>query len=123
MEYGSAEYKVWASKLAPGDTWEALVHAKFGYGVHVRVCTVEKLTPSLIVLRDGSRFRRTDLRQYGGDSYYRLPKPATEEELDPVRKKHEHQHQQIVAKLNSTNWSALDTPVLSSILATITKKE
>lgn len=110
-------YKAWLDSLQPGDTWTYAYTA--GYSARRDVCTVtvEKLTKTQIVLRNGARYRRSDGGLVGGRSYNKLHGPSRPEELYQVAE--ERQHRMLAAELEGVKWRNIAKEKLGAVLKII----
>ena len=110
-------YKVWLDSLQPGDTWTYVYTSGYSSFRDVSTVTVEKLTKTQIVLRNGARYRRSDGGKVGGSSFDKLHAPSRPEELYQVAE--ERQHRRLAAQLDGVKWKNVVKEKLEAVLKII----
>ena len=110
-------YKVWLDSLQPGDTWTYAYTTGHYSRRDVATVTVEKLTKTQIVLRNGARYRRSDGGKVGGSSFDKLHAPSRPEELYQVAE--ERQHRRLVVELEGVKWRNIVKEKLEAVLKII----
>ena len=110
-------YKGWLDSLQPGDTWAYVYTTRYSSRRDVATVTVEKLTKTQIVLRNGDRYRRRDGGKVGGSYSDKLYGPARPEELQQVAD--EREHRRLVMELDGVNWQRFTKEKLEAVLKII----
>ena len=110
-------YKAWLASLQPGDTWTYAYTAGHYSLRDVATVTVEKLTKTQIVLRNGARYRRSDGGKVGGSSFDKLHAPSRPEELHQVAE--ERQHRRLAVELEGVKWRNIAKEKLEAVLKII----
>lgn len=110
-------YKAWLDSLQPGDTWTYAYTAGYSSRRDVSTVTVEKLTKTQIVLRNGARYRRSDGGKVGGSYFDKLHGPSRPEELQQVAD--EREHRRLAMELAGVKWQRLPKDKLEAVLKVI----
>lgn len=108
----STEYANWLQSLSVDDSFTVVISSRWGMDT-LRVMTVSKVTPKRVEI-SGDQYNRENGRKIG-DRYSDLPKPATQKEIDRVRR--DHAKSSLIAKIKKTELKEIEFSKLVDIAA------
>lgn len=109
-------YAEYLASLKPGDKVTYVLHGR--YSSSVQTITVERLTATQIVTKNGRHYRIKDGMLIGGRYEY-MPVPASEEEIQKVRD--EEARSLLAMKVSRTDWDKLPMATLEAVIALLPK--
>jgi len=106
--------KDWLDTLKAGDNWDIVLRDRFE-NFTVKHLTVDRRTPTQIILTDGSRWNSTTGRRIGSKAYFDdLRQPASKERiaeaLGAIRR------QIVLQKVRRLNWDIYKLSILEQVL-------
>ena len=97
--------KEWLAGLQPGD--QVVVCGRWDN----KICTVERLTKTQIVLKNGSKFRKFGGSLVGKDSFnFSYLRSPSEQRVNDIM------HHNACDKISKVKWKALDLETLNKVL-------
>lgn len=111
-------YREYLDALKAGDKITSISNTGWG-GQNILTLTVERRTPTQIVMTNGSRFRASDGYKLGGEHRERLPVPAAGKEITAAVAENKRRH--LVHVMNEHAWLKEPLETLEAVAKLIEK--